>query len=74
MGRLAKSPALHGTLSVALTVDPSGAVTNAKDDGSNLGDPELVACVVKQFTRLHFASFAGPSATANIPLVFLAGQ
>jgi hypothetical protein len=72
--RLAKNPTLHGNVVVALAIDPTGAVTNAKDDGSTIDDPELVACVARQFTRLRVPPFPAPSATASVPLVFTPGQ
>jgi hypothetical protein len=72
--RLAKNPTLHGSIAVTLAIDPSGAVTNATSDGSALGDPELFACVAKQFTRLRVPPFPAPSATASVVLAFLSGD
>lgn len=51
---LEAKPALTGSVVVAFTIDKDGSVKNAKDSGSTIGDPGVIACLVKLYATLTF--------------------
>ncbi len=51
---LRSHPLLAGRVSVKVVIDRSGAVTGVQDDGSDLPDKEVVACIVRGFHNLSF--------------------
>lgn len=51
---LFRNPTLHGRVVVKFVIGRSGAVTSATDDGSDLPDRGVVACVLSAFSRLSF--------------------
>ncbi|WP_437609994.1 AgmX/PglI C-terminal domain-containing protein [Sorangium sp. So ce834] len=51
---LERSPRLQGRVAVRFTIDPSGAVVNARDGGSDLHDGAVVSCVIRAFYGLSF--------------------
>ncbi|WP_437724865.1 AgmX/PglI C-terminal domain-containing protein [Sorangium sp. So ce861] len=51
---LERSPRLQGRVAVRFTIDPSGAVVNARDGGSDLHDGAVVSCVIRAFYGLTF--------------------
>ena len=54
-GLLRRGPTLTGRVSVRFVIDPQGKVVSARDEGSELADPKVVACIVQAFTQLTFA-------------------
>jgi outer membrane biosynthesis protein TonB len=49
-------PTLSGTVAVLFRIDTSGAVSSARDAGSTVGSPDLIACVLRTFKLLAFPS------------------
>jgi TonB family protein len=45
---------LQGRVHVKFTIGRDGAVTSATDHGSDLPDPDVVACVLDVFRKLRF--------------------
>jgi hypothetical protein len=54
MNGLATSSQLAGAVAVTFTIDASGAVVGARDNGSTLPDPAVVSCAVAGFAGLSF--------------------
>jgi Zn-dependent protease with chaperone function len=67
---LQKNAQLRGTVTVSFAIEPSGAVENASDHGSDVPDPAFVACVVDGFSRLSFPAPQGGYVTVIYPVVF----
>lgn len=68
---LRNNPTLAGRLTVSFTIDATGAVQKAHENGATIGDKALIACVVRGFANL---SFPAPSTRADVnvsyPLIF----
>ncbi|WP_437308052.1 AgmX/PglI C-terminal domain-containing protein [Sorangium sp. So ce388] len=67
---LRRDASLQGRVAVHFTIDPSGAVANARDGGSDLPDGAVVSCVVRAFDALSFPAPEGGSVTVVYPLQF----
>lgn len=67
---LARDPKLAGTVSVRFTIDTSGLVEGAANDGSSLPDQAVVACIVGAFGKLVFEKPNGGVVTVVYPIVF----
>jgi hypothetical protein len=67
---LRHDPLLHGRVVVRLDIASGGAVALAADGGSDLPDPDVVACVVRAFGGLSFAPSDAPAIHVVYPLVF----
>jgi hypothetical protein len=67
---LAKTPDLHGRIAVKFVIDRGGAVATAADDRSDLPDPAVVACVVREFGSLQFPRPRGGMLTVFYPIQF----
>jgi len=52
---LAKDPKLAGKVLVHVSLDGSGKVTSAKDDGSTLADKKVVKCIADAASAMAFA-------------------
>lgn len=67
---LAKNPNLAGRVVARFVIDRAGQVTDASDGGSDLPDPEVVACVVRGFYSLDFPQPEVGIITVTYPFVF----
>ncbi len=68
-----KDPTLKGGVSVAWTIDASGAVTSAGLAGSSIHNPRVEGCVLRQVKNWHFPSSDGVS-QATFPFSFGIGR
>jgi hypothetical protein len=68
-----KDPTLRGGVTVAWTIDPSGAVTSANVSGSTIRNARVEGCVLRQVRSWHFPSSDGVS-QATFPFTFGIGR
>ena len=68
-----KDPTLRGGVTVAWTIDPSGAVTSANMSGSTIHNARVEGCVLRQVRSWHFPSSDGVS-QALFPFTFGIGR
>lgn len=66
---LAKDPTLEGRLTLALVIDPTGAVTSAEDTPP-FADRAVAACVLRHARTVVFPAPQGGSLSVVYPLVF----
>lgn len=71
---LGKRPKLEGRVVVKFEIDRSGIVASARDDGSEIGSPELLDCVVHEFLKLEFPHPLDEKVLVRYPLVFSRGD
>ena len=64
---LRKNPALRGHMAVSFEIGAHGEVTAARDDGSDLPDPMVRACIVRAFYALTFAPPHAGTARVKYP-------
>jgi hypothetical protein len=69
---LAHRPRLGGRIAVKFVIDGTGLVERAADAGSNLGDADVVACVVRGFLNLTFPPSKDRAVTVVYPLTLAA--
>ncbi len=67
---LQKNPSLQGKVVVKFVIDAKGTVPTATDAGSTIGDPAVVACIMRRFTQLQFPAPKDGVVTVVYPLVF----
>ncbi|WP_438031906.1 AgmX/PglI C-terminal domain-containing protein [Sorangium sp. So ce204] len=67
---LQRDAGLQGRVVVRFTIDPRGALVNARDGGSDLPDAATVSCVVRAFRDLTFPAPEGGSADVVYPILF----
>ncbi len=67
---LRRRPRLAGRVAVKFVIDGTGTVTRASDAGSDLGDADVVACVVRGFMNLSFSASGDKMVWVVYPLVF----
>jgi hypothetical protein len=65
-----RNATLEGIVTVHFVIDRTGAVTEARDDGSTLLDVETVQCVVRGFNKLTFPAPDGGPLTVVYPIQF----
>jgi hypothetical protein len=68
-----KDPTLRGGVTVAWTIDPSGAVTSGNVAGSTIHNARVEGCVLRQVRSWHFPSSDGVS-QATFPFSFGIGR
>ncbi len=61
---------LRGTVNVTFTIQPSGRVSHAEDSGSDLGDPQVVDCVLGVFSSLEFTPGEYGATVVTYPVRF----
>jgi hypothetical protein len=72
---LRSDPALAGRVTVQFIIGSAGDVVSAADGGSTLGDPSVVACIVRGFGNLSFPSpDAGRRVLVSFPIDFAPGS
>jgi tetratricopeptide (TPR) repeat protein len=67
---LLRNPALAGTVAVRFVIARDGSVTGARNDASDLADPETVACVLVSFAGLSFPEPEGAVVTVRYSVNF----
>lgn len=60
----------RGTVSVELSIAATGAVTAAKDSGSDIGDAKMVACVRQAMAGMKFPKPEGGTVKAVVAVTF----
>lgn len=68
--QLARQPGLHGKVLVEFVVEAPGVVTEAKVRQSDVGSPELEACLLAVVRRVTFRGWTQKPATIVYPYVF----
>lgn len=68
------NPSLAGRVSVRFVIGSSGAVMSAANGGSDLPDPGVVSCVVRQFSGMSFPQPEGGVVTVSYPITFSPAQ
>ena len=69
---LRRNAKVGGRIVVRFDIDATGAVPLARAIKSNVGDTDLVACVVRSFEALSFPALPNASAVVEYPLVLAA--
>ncbi|AKU97071.1 hypothetical protein AKJ09_03735 [Labilithrix luteola] len=67
---LKSNPSLEGRVSVKFVIDRAGAVSDAKDGGSDLPHADTVSCVVQSFAKLSFPQPESGNVTVVYPVIF----
>lgn len=65
-----KNSQLVGTVTVLFTINTEGKVSRASDAGSDIGDPEVITCVLGVFGDLEFAPGGSTDTEVEYPVVF----
>jgi hypothetical protein len=65
---LVKNPGLAGRVEVRFLIDSSGAVAQAMQGASDLPDPDVTSCIVKQFFALSFPQPENGTVSVTYPL------
>ncbi|HTM45616.1 MAG TPA: AgmX/PglI C-terminal domain-containing protein [Polyangiaceae bacterium] len=65
---LVRNPALAGRVEVRFLIDSSGAVAQAMQGASDLPDPDVSSCIVKQFFALSFPQPENGTVSVTYPL------
>jgi hypothetical protein len=69
---LATNPDLAGKVKIELVLGRDGAVRRARDVGSTLPDPTVIACILSTLARIQFEPFAsGDEAVVVLPFTFV---
>ena len=72
---LRRNPVLKGKVIVAYVISPDGSVGGVgREEGTNLPDEEVVACVVDAFRSITFAQPEGGPVKVVYPLAFAPGD
>ncbi|WP_437542185.1 AgmX/PglI C-terminal domain-containing protein [Sorangium sp. So ce367] len=67
---LLRDAGLQGRVTLRFTIDPRGALINARDGGSDLPDRAVVSCVVRALRDLTFPAPEGGSVDVVYPVLF----
>ncbi len=65
---------LQGRVTVKFVIDRDGAISVATDGGSDLPDQNVVQCVVRSMSGLHFPQPEGGIVTVVYPMIFSPGD
>jgi hypothetical protein len=65
-----KGPRALGRVVAKVSIAKDGSVTSAKDDGSDLADKAVTACVIAGLEHLSFPEPQGGAMTVRVPIVF----
>jgi TonB family protein len=68
-----RNPNLHGDVKVAWQIQPDGSVSTASVASSQLGNPRVEGCLVRQVKAWHFPQAESPS-DVTFPFKFGVGQ
>ena len=72
-GGLARDPNLQGAVSTRFLIARNGSVRESSLASSTLPDAEVVQCIVKSFTMLHFPKPNGGTVTVVYPIMLSPG-
>jgi TonB family protein len=67
---LVHNPNLRGRVVVRFVINRDGSVRTAEDAGSDLPDPEVVACVLRAYRSFQFPASEWGIVTVTYPIVF----
>jgi MYXO-CTERM domain-containing protein len=70
---LRNNPTLEGRVSVAFTIDRTGAVSKPSSAGTDLQDEKVIDCVVRAFNNLSFPEPQGAPVSVIYPIYFSNG-
>jgi hypothetical protein len=71
---LHRNPRLQGRVAVKFVIDLDGKIRTAMDGGSDLPDPDVVACCVEHFKQVQFPNPEGGIVTVVYPIIFNPGD
>ncbi len=71
---LRNNPGLSGRVVTTFVIDRNGAVSIARDGGSDLPDQAVVQCIVRSFGNLSFPSPDSGVATVTYPIILSPGD
>src|SRR6478609_3816965 len=61
---------LEGTVNVLFTINPNGRVSDTVDGGSDMPDPQVVACVLDVFAKMEFRAGGYYPTQVQFPISF----
>lgn len=67
---LQRAPKTEGRVTVKIVIGRDGKVSSAADGGSDVGDTQMVACVVEEVAKAAFPQPEGGIVTVVYPVVF----
>ncbi len=70
---LRRDPKLEGQISVSFVIERDGSVNNSSDGGSDLPDPAVRACMVRQFRGFKFPPPEGGIVSVVYPIMLSPG-
>ena len=70
---LGRNPALEGRVNARFVIGLDGTVTNAENGGSDLNDPEAIACIIGHFYTIKFPPPDGGIVTVVYPIMLSPG-
>ncbi len=65
-----RDPKLRGKVIVKFTINADGTAHPVEDQGSNLEDEAVIACVIRTIKALHFAKPVEGTVTVQYPFIF----
>jgi hypothetical protein len=65
---LLRNPDLRGQVLTRFVITESGTATDAEDAGSDLPDPEVIACFLRNFNGMEFPPPRGGKVTVVYPI------
>lgn len=71
---LRRNPKLDGRVAIKFVIDLDGNVSVAQDEGSDLPDKDVIACVATGFQKLQFPPTEGGIVTVVYPIIFHPGD
>ena len=72
-GEAQRNPNLRGGLTVAWSIEASGAVSTASLAGTTLNNPRVEGCVIRQVKAWHFPQSDKPTPSVTYPFRFGVG-
>jgi hypothetical protein len=67
---LQRAPKTEGRVAVKFVIGRDGKVSGAADGGSDVGDAQMIACIVDDVAKLNFPQPEGGIVTVVYPIVF----
>jgi hypothetical protein len=71
---LPATPGLHGRVIAKFVIDGDGNVATPSDDGSDIGDPTVIQCVLGEIGKLQFPKPASGTVSVVTPFLFTPGS
>ena len=64
-----------GRVTVEFVINKDGAVSSAKDSGSDIGDATMISCMANHFKTITFPKpEGGGNVTVSYPVIFAPGE